>query len=312
MVGKKVMKQEIAEAISKYLADTAKHPGLESTYDDEADTYLLKDANGKEVTVGPGWSCSDDILKEELYEIMQAARDSQPISETAKSSNLPAKQAQGISRLEQRSGQGGAMATVREAQATEKATYSTGKGRTVASAKTNIAALMEAGGSLEILDSVHRTDYIEYRVRASLPRRNCPIPPIYAENENQHVDSKMSIFKQEYLAKKAWEWIMRPLVDDPDLVIGVDPFGMPEFREDKKIKVRMQDEIGSILVALPAKIALWREMAREWQSAGRVCETKAFNRAADMILRSGFQTVEELKEEQSEVDAITEKEHPTR
>jgi len=299
MVGKKVMKQEIAEAIGKYLADTTKHPGLESTYDDESDTYLLKDSNGKEVTVGPGWTCSDEEVKESLYEIMQAARDGSPQGPTTL-----AKRVEGtITRSEPRSGQGesrGAMAAVRESQATEKMTYSTGKGRIVASAKTNIAALMEAGGSLEILDSIHRTDFIEYKVRASLPKL---IP-----SQAQHVDSKMSIYKQEYLAKKAWEWIMRPLMDDPGLVIGVDPFGMPEFGEDKKIKVRMADDIGSVLVALPAKIALWREMAREWQSAGRVCETKAYNRAADMILRQDFQNKEEKAEEISEIKAIQERE----
>ena len=299
MVGKKVMKQEIADAISKYLADTAKHPGLESTYDEESDTYLLRDANGKEVMIGPGWACSDDAVKDDLSQIIMDGRDNSP-----QGSTTLAKRAEGnISRSVERSGQGEphrAMATVREAQATEKATYSAGKGRTVASAKTNIAALMEAGGSLEILDSIHRTDFIEYKVRASLPKL---IP-----YQSQHVDSKMSIFKQEYLAKKAWEWIMRPLMDDPSLVSGVDEFGMPKFTEGKKIKVRMQDDIGSILVALPAEIALWREMAREWQSAGRVCETKAFNRAADMILRQDFQNREEKAEELSEVNAIREKE----
>ena len=299
MVGKKVMKQEIADAISKYLADTAKHPGLESTYDEESDTYLLRDANGKEVMIGPGWACSDDAVKDDLSQIIMDGRDNTPQGSITLAKRVEAN----ISRSEPRSGQDEprrAMATVRQAQATEKTTYSTGKGRTVASAKTNIAALMEAGGSLEILDSVHRTDFIEYKVRASLPKL---IP-----SQAQHVDSKISIYKQEYLAKKAWEWIMRPLMDDPSLVAGVDEFGMPKFMEGKKIKVRMQDDIGSVLVALPAKIARWREMAREWQSAGRVCETKAFNRAADMILRQDFQNREEKAEELSEIKAIQEKE----
>jgi hypothetical protein len=287
---KKVTNEELSKAISEYLL---RHPGIQCAYNDETDSYLLTDANKKDSIVGPGWACSDDSLKEELYEIMQAARDAE--DEPPKSSNLPAKRVKGtISRSVDRSGQGGAMATVREAQATEKATYSTGKGRTVASAKTNIAALMEAGGCLRIRERIHTTDYIEYQVAASL--------------KDQVVEASMSIFKQEYLAKKAWEWIMRPLMDDPSLVSGVDEFGMPKFTEGKKIKVRMQDDIGSVLVALPAQIALWREMAREWQSAGRVCETKAFNRAADMILRQDFQNKEEKAEELSEVKAIQEKE----
>lgn len=303
MVGKKVQKEEIANAIGKYLADTAKHPGVESTYDESSDTYLLRDANQKEITIGPGWICSDDFLKEELSEIMMAARDSGEV--TKPSNNLSIKRVEGtISRSTERSCLGeprGAMAMVRGAQATEKPTYSIGKGRTVASAKTNIAALMEVGGSLIILEREHKPDYIEYHIRASLPYGGARIGA-------QTVDSSMSIFKQEYLAKKAWEWIMKPLMDDPDLVKGVDEFGMPEFAEGKKIKVRMIDDIGSVLVALPAKVALWREMAREWQSAGRVCESKAMSRACDMLLRGDFQNTDEVREEQCEIKAIQEKE----
>jgi hypothetical protein len=158
---------------------------------------------------------------------------------------------------------------------------------------------MEAGGSLTILEREHRTDYIEYTVRASLPQAG--------KIGFQTVDSSISIYKQEYLAKKAWEWIMKPLMDDTGLVVGVDAYGMPEFKEGAMIKVRMIDDIQNILVALPAKIALWKEMAREWQSAGRVCETKAYNRAADMILRQDFQNREEKAEEISEIKAIQEK-----
>jgi hypothetical protein len=185
------------------------------------------------------------------------------------------------------------MAAVAECQATEKTTYSTGKGRKAAAAKTNIAALMEAGGSLEILERNHRSDFIEYTVQATMPT-------------GQHVCSSMSIFKQEYLAKKAWEWIMKPLMDDPGLITGVDAFGMPEFADGRNIKVRMTDDDKSIMVALPARIALWREMAREWQSAGRVCETKAMSRACDMLLRGNFQNSDEIREEQSEIRAIKE------
>ena len=56
---------------------------------------------------------------------------------------------------------GSALEAVRDCQATEKPTYSTGGGRKAAAAKTNIAALMEAGGSLTILTRQHRTDFIE-------------------------------------------------------------------------------------------------------------------------------------------------------
>ena len=189
--------------------------------------------------------------------------------------------------------EGSAIAAVRQCQSTEKATYSTGKGRKAASAKTNIAALMEMGGSLHIRDRIHKQDYIEYQVSASMG--------------DQVVESGISIYKQEYLAKKAWEWIVKVLMDEPGIVTGTDEFGMPEFREGAQIKVRISDETQSVLVPLPAKIALWREMAREWQVAGRVCETKAYSRAADMLLRGDFQSKEELVEEQSEVRAIQEK-----
>lgn len=187
---------------------------------------------------------------------------------------------------------GSAIDAVRECQSTEKTTYSTGGGRKAAAAKTNIAALMEAGGSLEIISRTHKTDFIEISVRAMLGDR--------------HVDSSMSIYKQEYLAKKAWDWIVKILMDEPGIVTGTDEWGMPEFREGATIKVRIADEGKSVLVSLPAKIALWRELAREWQFAARVCESKAYSRAADMILRADFQAPEEIAEEQSEISKIAE------
>jgi hypothetical protein len=58
---------------------------------------------------------------------------------------------------------------------------------------------MEAGGSLEILSRVHRVDFIEVIVRAKLPDMGM---------KEKHVDSSISIYKQEYLAKKAWDWIV--------------------------------------------------------------------------------------------------------
>jgi phage recombination protein Bet len=70
----KVSKEEIALAISQYIADP-KHHGIQSTYDDANDTYLLKDANGKEITIGSGWKCSDDVVKQELADIIMNARD---------------------------------------------------------------------------------------------------------------------------------------------------------------------------------------------------------------------------------------------
>lgn len=194
---------------------------------------------------------------------------------------------------------GSALEAVRECQGTEKTTYSTGGGRKAASAKTNIAALMEAGGSLEIVKREHRTDFIEVVVRAKIPN--------VVTSLSKTVDSSISIYKQEYLAKKAWDWIVKVLMDEPGIVVGTDEYGMPEFREGATIKVRISDEGKSMLVPLPAKIALWRELAREWQFAGRVCESKAYSRAADMLLRGDFQTREELSEEQAEVDAIAEK-----
>lgn len=192
---------------------------------------------------------------------------------------------------------GSALEAVRECQSTEKATYSTGGSRKAAAAKTNIAALMEAGGSLQIVGREHTPTYMEVVARASIPDGK----------SNRVVESSMSIWKQEYLAKKAWDWIVKVLMEEPGIVTGTDEYGMPEFREGATIKVRISDDGKSMLVPLPAKIALWRELAREWQFAGRVCESKAYSRAADMLLRGDFQSREELSEEQAEVDAIAEK-----
>ena len=233
--------------------------------------------------------CNDPATKEALAEIIMEMAEDEP-----RGSNLPAKRQTGItSRSQAGSVPGSALDAVRECQATEKATYSTGGKRKAASAKTNIAALMEAGGSLTIIGREHTPTYIEVVVRASL-------------NESKHVDSSISIWKQEYLAKKAWDWIVKVLMDEPGIVTGVDEYGMPEFAADATIKVRIADEGKSVLVALPAKIALWRELAREWQFAGRVCESKAYSRAADMLLRGDWQSKEEVAEEDAEVEKVME------
>lgn len=222
--------------------------------------------------------------------IMDAMESSQ---EPARGSNLAVRRNGGINtRSSAQTSSGSALDAVRASQSTEPATYAPSKGRMVATAKTNIAAIMEAGGSLEIINRIHKPDYIEVVVRAT--------------SGGRHVDSSMSIYKQEYLAKKAWEWILKVLIDDPGIVTGTDEWGMPEFRPDAMISVRMQDEGKSILVKLPAKIALWREMAREWQFAGRVVESKAYSRAADMLLRGEWQTVEEQAEEIAEIEKVAE------
>ena len=219
--------------------------------------------------------------------------------ESTSASNLPAKSGSRImSRSQAGSVPGSALEAVRECQATEKATYSTGGKRKAASAKTNIAALMEAGGSLEILKREHRPDFVEVCVRARLPN--------VVDRLSKSVDSSISIYKQEYLAKKAWDWIVKILMDEPGIVTGTDEYGMPEFAADAMIKVRITDEGRSIMVPMPAKIALWRELAREWQFAGRVCESKAYSRAADMLLRGDWQSKEEAEEEMAEVEKVME------
>ena len=233
-------------------------------------------------------SCSNVEILDSLIEILMDLAENAP-----KSSNLAVR---GNGRITSRSQAGSvpvsALEAVRECQATEKTTYSTGGGRKAAAAKTNIAALMGAGGSLEIKGRIHEKDYIEVVVGAILGER--------------HVESSISIYKQEYLAKKAWDWIVKVLMEEPGIVTGTDEYGMPEFQEGATIKVRISDEGKSVLVPLPAKIALWRELAREWQFAGRVCESKAYSRAADMLLRGDWQSSEELKEEQAEVAKIQE------
>lgn len=305
-------KDELKAALGEYLS---RNPGIESSYDEPTDSYFLADANGRQTIIGPGYhfaNPNDDPgiaeLEEKVREIImaqrmgedapEAPRVDRTISTRKEKAGLEAMvPSRGItSRSQAGSVPGSALEAVRECQATEKGTYSTGKGRKVASAKTNIAALLQAGGSLDIVGREHTPTYIEIVGRASLG--------------NQHVDSSRSFFKQEYLAKKAWEWIIKVLMKDPGIVIGTDDYGMPEFREDAEIQVRINDENENRVVTLPAKIALWREMAREWQAAGRVCETVAYSRACDMLLRSDFQSLEELAEEASEVRAIQDKEIP--
>jgi hypothetical protein len=287
-MARELRKQEVADAVNAYAANNGK-----TTMLNDAGNIILMPG---EVLVGIDGGklvCNDPVTKEGVADILMDMAE-----EGHKSPNLPAKAKGGITSRSQAGSQpGSALDAVRECQATEKATYSTGGARKAASAKTNIAALMEAGGSLEIIKREHRTDFIEVVVRASLP---------VIGMRTKNVDSSISIYKQEYLAKKAWDWIVKILMEEPGIVTGTDDYGMPEFAANATIKVRIADEGKSVLVSLPAKIALWRELAREWQFAGRVCETKAMSRAADMLLRGDFMSKEEKDEEQSEINKVAE------
>jgi hypothetical protein len=281
-MARELRKQWVADAVKAYAAKTGKTTML----NDSGDIILLpgdiivKCESGK-------LECSDVDTKFALSEILMEMPQ-----EPTKSPNLPAKANGHItSRSQAGNVLGSALDAVRGCQATEKATYSTGGKRMAASAKTNIAALMEAGGSLEILSMTCQMDFIEYKVRAHLGE--------------QYVDSSMAFHRMQYLAKKAWDWIPKYAVADPTLITGTDDNLLPIFKEGAVIKCRITDDGNSLLVPLPAPVAMFKELAREWQSAGRVCETKAYNRASDMILRQSFQGREEMAEEQSEVDAIT-------
>jgi len=288
-MARELRKQEVADAVKAYAAKV----GKEVSINDQGGMCLMPGDILVSCQDGK-LECNDPSTKEAIAEIlMEMPQDG------TKSPNLLAKANGKItSRSQAGSVPGSALEAVRECQSTEKATYSTGGARKAASAKTNIAALMEAGGSLEITKREHRTDFIEVVVRAKLPN--------VIDRLSKAVDSSISIYKQEYLAKKAWDWIVKILMEEPGIVTGTDEYGMPEFAANATIKVRISDEGKSVLVSLPAKIALWRELAREWQFAGRVCETKAMSRAADMLLRGDFQSKEEKAEEQSEIDKVAE------
>jgi hypothetical protein len=281
-------KEQISKAVAAYLE---KHngEGIKCEQDAEGITRLTA-ANGMILDIFPDLACTIDGSPSPLVEkelrgyILEMAEDS------SSGSNLAISRSTGMRISSDSKVPQSALHAVRECQATQETTYSTGKGKKAATAKTNIAALIEMGGSLDIVKRTHLPDYIEVVGRATLG--------------DQHVDGSRSFYKQEYLAKKAWEWIVKILLEDPGIVSGTDDYGMPKFRDGAKIKVRIKDEGVNLLVELPAQIALWREMAREWQAAGRVCETVAYSRAADMLLRGDFQSKEELQEEKSEVEAI--------
>ena len=280
MAARAISKEELGMAVKEY---AARH---ELTVSSNEKGFALMPGDIIVALAEGKPSCSDTAILDSLIEILMDMAEEAP-----KGGNLAVRRGGGItSRSQAGSVPGSALEAVRECQATEKATYSTGGTRKAASAKTNIAALIEAGGSLEILSMTHGRDCIEYHVRAILG--------------SQHVDSSMAVDRMQYLAKKAWDWIPKYAIEDPGLVVGTDENLLPTFRDGAVIKCRVRDGENSLIVPLPAPIAMFKELAREWQAAGRVCETKAYSRAADMILRQDFQTKEELAEERSEVNAI--------
>ena len=286
MVGKKVQKEEIANAISVYLADTAKHPGMESTYDDEADTYLLKDANGKEVTIGPGWSCSDDSLKQELADIMMAARDAKD-TETPKSSGMAVSQIKDnnipvstIKCQERASGQ-----SVENWRANQDRTYNV-QGKTVPNAFGTSEEANRRGLCTRIIDSGRTKDLVWGHVRITDPATG------------QYREDRVSHERETFLLLKSWEDANAQLkwqkAGQPSLLIGIQDNNMPQLNPDVKIK------------GMPAPLWLTMQILRAWSFADRDAITKAERRAQLKILNREWREKDEITLEDEEERAVRE------
>jgi hypothetical protein len=149
-------KEQVQKAVAKYLE---KHngEGIKEDHDQEGITRLTA-SNGMILDIFPDLTCAIDGSPSPLAEkelrgyILEMAEDAPG------SPNLPMSRSTGMRIQADAKSQGGALQAVRECQATEKATYSTGKDRKVASAKTNIAALMDMGGCLHIGHRIHNPD----------------------------------------------------------------------------------------------------------------------------------------------------------
>lgn len=204
----------------------------------------------------------------------------------------------GKSKIQKKELASNALDAVRQCAESEKATYDV-DGRDVPTAKTNISALMEAGGSLAIVRRTHTPDYIEVVARATIPN----ILP----HKTQSVESSYSVYKQEYLAKKAWDWVLKHAEKDPELVEGVNEFGMPQLKSTCLVKMHFKDDIRNGYKDVPAQMALWKELAKDWDFASRIVETKAMSRASNMILRMEFREREEIQEEEDEIKAVADR-----
>jgi len=280
MVGKKVQKEEIASAISQYIVDP-KHHGIQSTYDEGTGSYLLKDNNGKEVIVGPGWTCTNDALKEELYEIMQVARDAK--DEATKSSNLPTKRVEAtIVHSTERKGQDEALDKWRTGQ---DRTYNV-QGKTVLNAFGASEEANRRGLCTEIIDAGRSKDLVWGHVRIIDP------------TTKQFREDRVSHERDTFLLLKAWEDVnaqsnwQKP--GQPQLVIGIQDNNMPQLNPDVKIK------------GMPAPLWLIMQIMRAWSFADRDAITKAERRAQLKIMNAEWREKDEIHLEEEEERAVRE------
>ncbi len=150
------------------------------------------------------------------------------------------------------------------------------------------------GLSFEVIDYVHRRDFVKVAIRASSPdgRRN---------------DAVVSVYKDEYLAPYAWELAQN---NCPSAVEAVDPeTGMPIFREGATIRVPKSRDGSRLYEEVPAILWLAQKLAARWLFAPRSCETKAKSRAAKQLLNTdsvpvSWQEPEEIADEEMESSLI--------
>ena len=275
MAGKQPSKEQIRVALGIYLANT---PGIESVYDEHTDTYHLKDANGKEATIGPGWHCEDATLRDAvggiLMDMLQGEPDHtsapKPAQKTVERANVPA--------VPRKSSDDFDMSDWRQKQAK---TYNVA-GKTAPNAFALSEEANKRGLCTQIIDAGRSKDLVWGHVRVTDPKTG------------QFREDRVSHEKETFVLLKAWEDANSQAKWTKGLIIGVQDNNMPELDPQARIK------------GMPASLWLTMQVMRSWSMADRDAVTKAERRAQLKIMNRDWREDGEIALEAEEEQAVRE------
>lgn len=274
MAGRIPTKAQIAAALKEYLAKTA---GVSCGYSEADDIYELKDANGKEATIGPGWQCSDKGLLAALSEI---------IMDSGSSENALVRVAP--------SGKNAAQA-IQTMQAGKDLMYQVAK-KPAPTATMALMAATDAKIDLQELNAVLTDELASSTIRAK-------------RKDGRSVDATVSIRKADFINLLAWrevdeqEKVKNFILDDSDPLNIALPNGFPRIKPDAQVNIRVSDKTSSKIEKRRAIVHIYIEAMQQWIFQQRQCQTKAKRNAIIQALTSSGDPMETMDEEELQDEA---------
>lgn len=283
MAGKLPTKEEIEATIVAYLA---RHQTVQCQPSAPgSDIHHMTDANGKECTIGPGWKCDDEAVREELAEILMSMREA---DNSPKAALSPLRKGN-IARQDQNGSMNAAHA-IQVMQGNKDLTYQVNK-KPAPTATMALMAATDAKVKLEEVASILTDEMASSTIRAT------------AKN-GRSVDATVSIRKADFINLLAWKEVAEQekkknyILDDSDPLSIALANGFPRIKPDATVPVRVNDEIESRIEKRRAIVHIYIIAMQQWIFQQRQCQTKAKRNAIIQLLTSSGNPTEVMDEDE--------------